>query len=120
VVAAIAILAFLGAGCSTVQNLGTEPFGACHQRPGVIYGGLRSDVATFANYPIGPISFWVAICAVDVVGDTITLPYILARQGYEWAREKWPKPSSEPLPSGDQASDGQTTSPTSTTTFSNP
>jgi hypothetical protein len=89
-------LCSLETGCSSVANLGMEPFGSCDQTPGLIYGGLRSDVASLTTYPIwGQFGFLMipARLAADAVGDTITLPYILARQGHEWVKSRRLKPS---------------------------
>lgn len=53
--------ALLGSGCSTAENLGSEPVGAMNRSPGLVYGGVRSDVVEFVNYPVGPGSLWCAV-----------------------------------------------------------
>ena len=74
-------------GCASIDNLGTGTFGPMAQPCGLVYGGVRSDLITFGAYPIG-LPYWIMF---DAVGDTITLPYILARQTFEWAMSHRPK-----------------------------
>ncbi len=113
VILGMSTVALIGGGCSTVQNLGSVPFGDCHQEPGLVYGGIRSDVASLVSYPSGSPLFFISIpimLTFDVVGDTVTLPYILACQWYNWAKARQPNTSSS-LPS---RSDNSLTQPTET------
>jgi uncharacterized protein YceK len=90
----IVLFVLFGGGCASIENLGTGTFGPLDRPCGLVYGGLRSDVYSWSNWPIG-IPYWFIF---DAIGDTITLPYILARQTFEWAMTSQQKPHSTTEP----------------------
>ena len=86
----VAALALLGQGCGTVGNL--QRTAGAKEVPELppdapmdrVYGGVRSDWAWVAGGPGGPPpgtgSFLSALLdlPLSAVGDTLTLPYVLA------------------------------------------
>src|SRR5437868_4151320 len=75
-------------GCGTVQN-------CCPGGERRVYGGVQTTVANMVEYPecLVAAPLIPVVLALDVVGDTVTLPYILGRQAYWWAWAKTRRPN---------------------------
>ena len=100
----LGLLVLMTGGCGTAQNLQCSP----ESNGNFIraYGGVQASAKTLAEglefFP-DAILFSPFILAPDVIGDTITLPYVLAkrwRQDYEWAERHKATPSTLKLQSG--------------------
>jgi hypothetical protein len=77
-------------GCATAENLCPDHAGD----PVRVYGGVRTDVERIARYPEYYLPFVTeTVVALDAVGDTLTLLYVLGRQGYEWAKSRRADPA---------------------------
>jgi len=82
----VVALAGMSGGCGTVQNV--IPNGASTSPPALVYGGFRSDLTEFCIMPDGGFPLILPLLMADAVGDTLTLPIVIAIQSCEYLKSK--------------------------------